>query len=368
MAKKSKQHERQKAVLMGMVDLYVNQGKPIGSNTLKENGFDSLSSATIRNYFAKLEAGGYLKQQHSSGGRVPTALAYNLYAKSHYEAEALDKKEQKLLEETLKQSPREVASYLHRASELISQMTGCAVFLSSPRFDQDLISDVKLVGIDSERSLCILVTDFGLVHTETLHTSRKLSSFSLKRIESYFRYRMTGFDEPEMTKEEAEVATKFYNEVLLRHVVGYSNFSSEDIYRTGFSALLNYFEFQDATALASGLALFEDKEQMRRLLSECLENHDLKFWIGDALKNCSVVAIPYAIGGKVVGAIATLGPNRLDYQKVFALLRAAADLMSEALTKATYTHKITYREPNNHAPMISHMQVLTLEDKRRNND
>ncbi|MCH9614212.1 MAG: Heat-inducible transcription repressor HrcA [Chlamydiia bacterium] len=368
MAKKSKQHERQRSVLMGLCDLYVKEGKPIGSNTLKENGFDSLSSATIRNYFAKLEAGGFLKQQHSSGGRVPTSLAYNQYAKSHYEASDLEKKDLKKLEEALIAEPREVASYLHKASELISEMTGCAVFLSSPRFDQDLITDVKLAAIDNERSLCILVTDFGLVHTEMLYSEKKLSSFSLKRIETYFRYRMTGFDRPELTKEEEVIATKFYNEVLLRHVVGYSNFSEEDIYRTGFSSLLKYFEFQDPNALASGLSLFEDKERMRLLLAECLETLDLKFWIGEELKNCSVIAVPYSIGTSVVGALATLGPNRLDYKRVFAILRAASHMISNALTQATYKHKITYREPKQNAPMISHMQVLTLEDKRRDNE
>ena len=66
--KKPSKDQREKLVLLGLVELYLNYGKPVGSNTLRENGFEALSSATIRNYFAKLEEAGFLKQQHSSGG------------------------------------------------------------------------------------------------------------------------------------------------------------------------------------------------------------------------------------------------------------------------------------------------------------
>ena len=76
MAPKRKQRvERERAALLGLVELYLLTGKPVGSNTLKENGFDDISSATIRNYFAKLEKEGFLKQEHSSAGRIPTPAA-----------------------------------------------------------------------------------------------------------------------------------------------------------------------------------------------------------------------------------------------------------------------------------------------------
>ena len=76
--KKGKQ-QREHDVLLGLVDYYIQTGKPVGSNTLKEAGFDNLSSATIRNYFASLDDNGYLTQQHTSGGRIPTDKALRLY-------------------------------------------------------------------------------------------------------------------------------------------------------------------------------------------------------------------------------------------------------------------------------------------------
>ena len=81
--KKPSKDQRERLILFGLVELYLQTGKPIGSNTLKENGFDALSSATIRNYFTKLEEEGYVLQQHSSGGRIPSALAFKAYAEAH---------------------------------------------------------------------------------------------------------------------------------------------------------------------------------------------------------------------------------------------------------------------------------------------
>ena len=366
MVKKQERIQREKTILLGLVDLYIKTGKPVGSNTLKENGFDALSSATLRNYFSKLEMDGYLKQQHSSGGRIPTDEAYLHYAKTKYLASGVDPKILKRVE-FLKVPTREVGGRLHKAAELLSELTGCAIFLSAPRFDQDFITDVKLVGIDAYRCLCVLITDFGLIQTETLYSEKKLSSFSIKRIENYFRFRMTGLDEPTLAQDEKEIADKFYSEVLLRHIVGYTNFSASDIYKTGFSTLLNYPEFQDASALASGLGLFEDLSGMRTLLNETMAHLDLKFWIGKELKNCSVIAMPYFVHQKAVGAFALLGPSRIDYEAIFGLMRAFSDCLSKGLEESMYKFNISYREPKVPSA-LGHVQILSLEDQRRRNE
>lgn len=360
--KKPPKDQRERSVLFGLIDLYLESGKPVGSNTLRENGFESLSSATIRNYFAKLEEDGFLKQQHSSGGRIPTSLAYKLYATHHLSSPLFDEKASKTLKKELSKETREIATYLHHVGEFLSDTTNCAVFLSAPRFDHDFVLDIKLISVDQNRCLCVLITDFGMVQTELLYTPRKLSSFTLKRLEEFFRWKLTGYDKPKLETEEEALATKLYGEVMLRHLVGSSNFSSEDITRTGFSKLLNYPDFNDATALADGLSLFENKEALRSLLNECSKAGELRCWIGDQFHSCSVLAIPYSINHTTVGSIALLGPNRIPYRKLFGILQHTAEAVSDTLTKSIYKFKITFRQPE--AQMISaHSQHLLLENK-----
>ena len=367
--RKPSKDERERKVLLGLVELYLETGRPIGSNTLRENGFDSLSSATIRNYFSNLEEEGYLKQQHSSGGRIPTPLAYRFYADTYLNSGSLEEKEIATLKATLLRENREIALYLQHAAETLSDFSRCAVFLSAPRFDHDFILDIKLVSVDHNRCLAVIITDFGLVHTETLYTEKKLSNFSLRRIESYFHWSIKGLpDKPLLTEEEETLAARFYSELMLRHIVNYTHFSAEDIYKTGFSKLLSYSDFNDASALAQGLSLFENPLHLRALLSDCAKTNQLSCWIGEDLPSpfCTVIAIPYKINQISVGAIAILGPNRLPYRRLFGLMQQVAEYISETLTRSIYKFKISFRQPEQ--AHLSQGQRLLLEDKVRIKD
>ena len=372
--KKSAKQEREHKVLLGLVDFYLTTGKPVGSNTLKEAGFGDLSSATIRNYFAGLEEAGYLIQQHTSGGRIPTDAAYRVYAEEFCNAENPVSISKKLLDELRTAETKEIASYLQKAAEILSDETSAAVFLSAPRFDQDYITDLRLVPVDQNRCLCVIITDFGVIQTEVLPTEKKLSAFTAKRIESYFHWRLTGNDQPEnLEPEEEKLAQTFWNEVLVRYIVGYSNFTHEEIYRTGFSKLLNYPEFHNPTSLAVSLSLFENAHSMRLLLKECSKVNHLKYWIGSDLHpftqetpNCSVIAIPYHIAGQAVGAIGVLGSTRIPYRELFGTLRAFSESISTALTRSIYKFKISFRQPQTGQFFLQSdkQNLMLLEDNR----
>lgn len=374
-AKRSNKQEREHKVLIGLVEFYLKTGKPVGSNTLKEAGFENLSSATIRNYFAQLEEDGYLIQLHASGGRIPTETALRLYAHEVYDKQSINPYEEEL-QDLRSVETREIAAFLQQAAEKLSEMTHMAVLLSAPRFDHDFILDVKLVGLDVHRCLCILITDFGVIRTEILHTDSKLTAFSIKRMESYFHWRLTGHDKPEnLEKEEELLAQKFYNEVMVRYIVGYSHFTDEELYRTGFSRLLHLPDFDNAAAVAKGLALFEHSHSIRILLRECSKLNTLKYWIGTDLQaycpteqsNCAVIAIPYHINNKPVGAVGILGPMRMPYKELFSLMRGFSECVSHVLTKNMYKFKISFRQPQAETFYIEGMQqgMLALEDKTK---
>ncbi|HSX11843.1 MAG TPA: heat-inducible transcriptional repressor HrcA [Chlamydiales bacterium] len=356
-AKKLPKNDREQAVLLGLIELYLKQGKPIGSQTLQENGFESLSSATIRNYFSKMEEQGYLKQQHTSGGRIPTSKAFRLYADTHKNQGIIEGDQEELLEEAMKKTSREIATTLNQATETLSELAKCAVFFSSPRFDQDFIQDMRLIKLDETKLLSVLISDFGLIRTETIYIDRPIDAPFLRSVEEYFLWRMNKGEKPLFRQEaEAKMAQRIYNEVMVRHVVGYANFTSEDVLRTGLSKLLAYPEFNDAAALANSLSLLEDETQMRALLRECFKKGEMLCWIGDELcpfvppgSECAVIAIPYRINQTIAGAIAILGPMRVPYKNLFGLMQIFSEQISRALTESVYKFKITFRQPGQEA-------------------
>ena len=362
----NKKEKREIDVLMALVELFLEGGKPIGSNTLKEERFPSLSSATIRNYFAKFEKMGYLKQPHSSGGRLPTEDGIRLYVEEVVQKPLLIPGLKSRLK--LKMPHKNVHTFLQQSVEKLSELTGYAAFLSSARFDHDFIQEVRLVGIDDERILCVLITDFGQVLTEIL-PAKKLSAFAVKRIESYLMWRIRGSAQPQLQGDEEKVAQKLYSEIVVRYMVRYSNFSEEEVFRTGFSRLLNYPEFSDPVALSSGLSLFENSAHMRLLLSDCMRENKLCYWVGSdlapyaAASECSVLAIPYRIGETRVGAIGLLGASRMPYRTLFGALQFFSDEMTKVLTKSLVKFKLSFRQPRSHGKMIDQTSIKLLENK-----
>ena len=351
--KKLPKTDREQATLLGLIELFLKTGKPIGSQTLQENGFESLSSATIRNYFAKLEELGYLKQPHTSGGRIPTAKAFKLYAETYLDQGMVEKAQEEFLASRMDKESREVAATLHRAADALSEATQCAVFISAPRFDQDFVQDIRLIQLDPMKLLSVLITNFGLIRTETLYVEKAVETPFLRAVEEYFRWRMNQGEKPLFQNEaETKMAQRIYNEIMVRHVVGYANFSTEDVIRTGLSKLLTYPEFNDAATLASSLALLEDPGQMRAFLKEASKKQALSCWIGEDLdpfiakdSDCAIIAIPYRINQTTAGSIALLGPTRLPYRNLFGLSRLFSEQLSQSLTEQMYQFKITFRQP-----------------------
>lgn len=381
-SQRTNKHDREKKVLLELVDFYIKTGKPVGSNTLRDLSFDDLSSATIRNYFSRLEEEGYLQQQHSSGGRLPTEKAYRLYVREHCDEPISLEFTDSLnpFDELRDSETKEISSFLQKATAQLASLTRTAVFLSTPKFEQDFIVGIKIMPIDSARCLCVLLTDFGEIITETLEIPHKLSIFSSKRIESYFNWRLTGHNKPtSMRAEEEGLAQSLYNELMLRYIVSHSQFETEDLYRTGFSSLLAYPEFHDSVVLANSLALFENTHGMRLLLKDCMKHNTHKIWIGDDLityspnekLECSIMAIPYRVNNQPIGAIGVLGPIRLPYRSLHCLLYQFADSISQALTRNLYKFKISLRQ-SKASPylrqqewlLIGQTERLLIEDKR----
>jgi heat-inducible transcriptional repressor len=342
--------------LYGLVELYIQTAKPVGSQTLQENGFQALSSATLRNYLVKLEEAGYLKQLHTSGGRIPTGKGIRAYIETLEPAPLTSP----MLEESLPPDSREVAAYLSLAAEGLSELTSCAVFLSAPRFDQDFVQEVRLIALDPSKVLAVLITDFGQIRTETIYLDRPADERFLRSTEEYFRFRLGSGERPLFREAlDAKRAQRIYNETMVRHLVGYANFPSEDLLRTGFSKLLAYPELSDPLALASSLSLLENGPEMRRLLKQAVDANTRLTFIGEELMAGSDVAAilsPYKINQAPVGAIGILGPMRLPYRDLFALLEGFTDQLSRHLTDSLYKFKITYREPSTSVARIENME------------
>lgn len=361
---KSKKKTKLLKVLLASTELYIEQGTPIGSTTLQSTQFDKLSSATIRNYFSHLEQEGFLKKNHASGGRVPTDKAFCFYADYYSQEENVDNSWNPKNIKTISLSSennKHIIHYLQQTAELLSFHLELPVFLSSPRFDHDFLVDIKLLSLDSERLLTVLLTDFGQVFTEILWINQKLSSFSIKRIEEFLKAKIQNQESKEPTCDEEVMAQKIYNEAILRYLIRYANLGLEDLFTTGFAYLLKYPELSnDPEALTIGLSLFENPYQMQLLLSKGIHTNKINYFIGEKLSQIlnspfsgwSVITIPYYINHIPLGSIGLLGPTRIPYKKIFAYLKKFSKIVTANLTESFYKFKLSFRQ--SYSPLNTH--------------
>ena len=70
---------RQTQILKTLIDEYIETAEPVGSSQLEKKYNLGVSPATIRNEMNLLTKSGFLKQPHTSAGRIPTSGAMKFY-------------------------------------------------------------------------------------------------------------------------------------------------------------------------------------------------------------------------------------------------------------------------------------------------
>ncbi len=70
---------RQTQLLKAIIDEYIETAEPVGSEALDKKFNLGVSPATIRNEMVTLTKTGYLRQPHTSAGRIPSPMAMKFY-------------------------------------------------------------------------------------------------------------------------------------------------------------------------------------------------------------------------------------------------------------------------------------------------
>src|SRR5258706_10216443 len=71
--------KRRHDLLLAAVQEFISTAEPVGSAQIVARHQLGVRAAMVRNIMAELEDGGYLRQPHTSAGRVPTEKAFRYY-------------------------------------------------------------------------------------------------------------------------------------------------------------------------------------------------------------------------------------------------------------------------------------------------
>ncbi len=296
----------------------------------------------VRNLMAELDESGFLRQPHTSSGRVPTERAFRYFV-DHLVPPPIPFEDRTQIELHYSAPATDSAEVIRDTSRLLALMTGQAALVMAPRLESVKLKQVQLLRLREHEVLAIFVVATGGVHNRLLHTDADYGQPDLDRMSGYLNESLGGRTLQQarewiaqQLKQERAAYDRFMRTALVLGGAIARNPSPVEIYVEGSSKALDQPEFVDPARTRELLRALDDKTALLDLLERTLTYKGLMVSIGsenfDArLAGLSVIATSYIGGAHPLGSLAVVGPVRMDYERVIPLVSYTARALSRAL-------------------------------------
>ena len=338
---------RTREVFAHLVDTYMRTGTPVGSRTLAGTMDGRFSASTLRNVMADLEDLGLLAAPHTSAGRLPTEHGLRLFVSGLMERDNLTAEERAEIQnhfhkETLAGGALSGEAALQQASEVLSELSRCAVLVATPAVEDTALRHVEFVRLSERRVLMVLVTQSGQVENRLLEVAPALPASALVEAGNYISSRFYGRTFREATAEIG--ATIAQDRATLDELTsglvesGLAFWGGEQatpsLLVSGHAKLLSGVqEAGDVAEIQALFAALERKESVLELLRLAGSADGVQIFIGAGtplfgVAGCSVILAPWLQqGGKPVGALGVIGPVRLNYARIIPMVDYTAQVV-----------------------------------------
>jgi heat-inducible transcriptional repressor len=324
--------DRKLKILQAIIQNYLETGEPVGSRTISKYTDLNLSSATIRNEMSDLEDMGFIKQPHTSAGRIPTDKGYRLYV----DILLLEKnKELENMKGILIEKADRLENILQQVAKLLAANTNYTTMITTPQYKKK-VKLIQLTEIGDDQLLAVIVFEKNIVKNKIIKLNAPLNKETILKLNIVFNTFLQGLDLtsinlPVITKmkEQAGEYREIVNDILDAIVQAVAEEEELKIYTSGATNILRYPELSDIEKASELLYTLEEKKMLSNLIQHRMDDEEsrgIQVYIGnetpiEAMKDCAVVTATYEIEEGVYGKVGIIGPKRMDYEKVVATLQ-----------------------------------------------
>ncbi len=342
--------DRRFEVLRAIVADFVATKEPIGSKSLVERHNLGVSSATIRNDMAVLEAEGYIAQPHTSSGRVPTEKGYREFVDRLDNVKPMSSAERSAIL-TFLESGVDLDDVLRRAVRLLAQLTRQVAIVQYPTLSSSTVRHLEVVAVTPARLLLVVITDSGRVDQRIVELGNPLDEHQLGQLRERLGQALDGKKLSAASVAVADLVSQLDGSsghsalsdavgrsatVLLETLVEHS----EERLLMGGTANLTRNTADFGGGLRSVLEALEEQVVVLKLLAAQQEAGKVTVRIGHEaemvsgagqMAGTSVVSTTYGTIDTVYGGMGVLGPTRMDYPGTIASVAAVALYIGEVL-------------------------------------
>ncbi len=335
--------KRKAYILATVVYEYIATAEPVGSQTLTQKYQLGVSSATVRNEMAELEAGGYLVQPHTSAGRVPSDAGYRTYVDSLMQPEELGVDDRRRIRDELHDASRQLEDIIDSTTRLLGRLSNNLAFITRPHQETQTFRHVQLIWLTPRTGVAIVVTSLGVASQSLFELSEEQHADDLTRFSNALNARFENrplceLPDADVTALAREVgAHEDLRGAVLSALQSARSHEQPTIASAGAQNLLDQPEFQDLRKLRSILRIVEEQKTLYQIVADAMSADAPSVKIGRELGNeeladLSVVTVPYRFGPHALGMLSILGPRRMPYGRLVALASGTAESLSERLS------------------------------------
>ncbi len=328
---------RQQAILKLIVQEYVGTGRAVGSKGLTERYPVGVSSATIRNEMAELEAAGFVQHLHTSGGRVPTDQGYRYFVHHLMDAVELPSTDQIMIRHQFRQVEVQLDQWIGLAASVLAETAGNISVVTAPRPAVPRLRHFELIALQPRLALLILVTQESLIRQVMVHWPEEVEQDALSRLAYAVVPEVRGLtaDEVATRVQGADPAARFVLDHLVAALRDLDAVERTEVRHSGLENILGQPEFAGADA-QSVLELLRGGAFLSAVLPQVGGGREVQVFIGDEnpadeLRRFGVVLATYGVDGAVTGILGVLGPTRMAYGRSISSVRYMARLMSDLM-------------------------------------
>ena len=244
---------------------------------------------------------------------------------------------------------------LEKASHVLSELSENVGIVVWPSLAENRLRHIRFVRLPDRRVLVVLVSNSNIVHDKVITLDEEFTQDELDRTARYLNVEFSGksllairAEIIELLREEkALYDTVLGNAMLLCERSLQDEEATAEVYLDGASNILTKPEFSGAERIRELFRMFEEKSRLVKILNECISIQpsigNVRVVIGrennaSSMKSCAVITTSYQVGGDVLGAIGVVGPMRIEYGRMMAMVNYLARFIERALLNEVSLH------------------------------
>jgi heat-inducible transcriptional repressor len=337
--------KRAQIVLIELVRLFIRRGEPVSSKLIADKLSIAISSATIRNIMADLEAESYLHQPHTSAGRIPTDKGYRFYV-DYLNNLRLNERDKEVVK-SIAHMDGSLDDMLGETARLLSQSTHNVALIMVPNYARMTMQHIDFVALSRQKIMVIMVASTGCVLKKIIEISENISQDELISIANFLKAHFRGLTLVEIREHIVMMMRQdaYTYDLLMKKALTLATQSFEmdinepTIYVEGASHILETSSNDNVGNALNVLRALEEKNTILLLLTKTLEKEGLHVLIGaenviQDFSEISFISSTYKIAETVFGCIGILGPRRMPYERIIPLIDSISETVNKKLNSA----------------------------------